>query len=70
MADCKGATAAVIDSVFGFDRKEAVWPDDQSRVLAKGVFAGIDPAGRCIIKSESGDLYFNPGPASLVFLSV
>jgi BirA family biotin operon repressor/biotin-[acetyl-CoA-carboxylase] ligase len=41
-----------------------------NQVLAKGIFAGIDPAGRCIIKSESsGAFYFNPGPASVVFLS-
>jgi BirA family biotin operon repressor/biotin-[acetyl-CoA-carboxylase] ligase len=39
------------------------------RVLARGLFAGIDPAGRCIIKTGSGkgNLYFNPGPVSLVF---
>ena len=64
LADCVGAKLAVIYSGFEESRKEGA-------VLARGVFAGIDPAGRCIIKSESGKdaLYFNPGPVSIVFLS-
>ena len=61
IADCMGAKAAVVDSSLPDGTKD--------RVLARGIFAGIDPAGRCIIRSESGKgaLYFNPGPISVVF---
>jgi hypothetical protein len=61
-----GAQAAVIDAGFGETKMEAGWT--QNRVLARGVFAGVDPAGRCVIKNESGKgaLYFNPGPVSLL----
>jgi BirA family biotin operon repressor/biotin-[acetyl-CoA-carboxylase] ligase len=40
----------------------------KGRLLARGIFAGVDPAGRAIIKAENGkgSLYFNPGPVSLV----
>ena len=71
MADCIGAKAAVVDSGYGEYRKETALSDNKNRVLARGIFAGIDPAGRCIIKSESGKgaLYFNPGPASVIFLT-
>ena len=63
IADCMGAKAAVIDSASADTAK--------NRVLAKGIFAGVDPSGRCIIKSEEGKgaWYFNPGPVSVVFLS-
>jgi BirA family biotin operon repressor/biotin-[acetyl-CoA-carboxylase] ligase len=59
MADCVGAKAAIVDSYASQDPK--------GRMLASGIFAGIDPAGRCIIKSHK-PLYFNPGPVSLMFL--
>jgi len=62
LADGIGAKAAVVAS--------APEPDERKgRTLARGIFAGIDPAGRCIIKSENGKgaLYFNPGPVSVVF---
>jgi BirA family biotin operon repressor/biotin-[acetyl-CoA-carboxylase] ligase len=62
LADCIGANAAIVDAV-NISREE------KSRMLARGVFEGIDPAGRCIIKLHNGDtLYFNPGPVSLMFL--
>jgi BirA family biotin operon repressor/biotin-[acetyl-CoA-carboxylase] ligase len=63
LADCIGAKAAIVDSV-NISREE------KSRMLARGVFAGIDPAGRCIIKSHNNNetLYFNPGPVSVMFL--
>jgi BirA family biotin operon repressor/biotin-[acetyl-CoA-carboxylase] ligase len=54
LSDCTGANAAVVIS------------EKRAQVLARGVFAGIDPAGRCIIKTGKGTLYFNPGPISLV----
>jgi BirA family biotin operon repressor/biotin-[acetyl-CoA-carboxylase] ligase len=60
LADCIGAKAAIVDSVNM----------EKDRMLARGIFAGIDPAGRCIIKSHNNSeaLYFNPGPVSVMFL--
>jgi len=59
MSDNIGAKAAIIDQ--GATGK-------QERVLARGIFEGIDPAGRCILKTENaGNLFFNPGPVSMVF---
>ena len=62
LADGIGAKAAVVASAQGPDER-------RGRMLARGIFAGIDPAGRCIIKPENGKpaLYFNPGPVSVVF---
>jgi BirA family biotin operon repressor/biotin-[acetyl-CoA-carboxylase] ligase len=55
LADCMGAKVAVVYA---------------NKICARGIFAGIDPAGRCIIKSENekGSLYFNPGPVSVVLV--
>jgi BirA family biotin operon repressor/biotin-[acetyl-CoA-carboxylase] ligase len=63
LADCIGAKAAIVDSVN-------TSKEPKSRLLARGIFAGIDPAGRCIIKSHNSreTLYFNPGPVSIMFL--
>jgi len=60
LADCIGAKAAIVDSVNM----------EKGRMLARGIFAGIDPSGRCIIKSHNNSeaLYFNPGPVSIMFL--
>ena len=60
LADCIGAKAAIVDSVNM----------EKGRLLARGIFAGIDPSGRCIIKSQNNSeaLYFNPGPVSIMFL--
>ena len=69
LADCRGARAALVDPGSG-RQKEAACGSDTNRVFAEGIFAGVDPAGRCIIKTESGKgtLYFNPGPVSIIFL--
>ena len=71
LADNIGAKLAVIYSGFEYALKDGTAGDLSGRVLARGIFAGIDPAGRCIIKSAHGKdaLYFNPGPVSLIFLS-
>jgi len=63
LADCIGAKAAIVDAVN-------IPRDEKSRMLARGIFTGIDPAGRCIIKSHDKDLsmYFNPGPVSVMLL--
>jgi len=39
------------------------------KVLARGVFEGIDPKGRCILKTKDKKLYFNQGSVSLAFLN-
>jgi BirA family biotin operon repressor/biotin-[acetyl-CoA-carboxylase] ligase len=54
-----GAQAAVVNA----DTRTG-----KERLLARGIFAGVDPAGRAIIKSANGkgSLYFNPGPVSIV----
>jgi len=44
-------------------------PGKPGKVLARGVFSGIDPAGRCILKTDKGSLYFNQGTVSLAFLN-
>jgi BirA family biotin operon repressor/biotin-[acetyl-CoA-carboxylase] ligase len=59
LCDCIGAKVAVFESA---ESKEG-------RILSRGVFSGIDPAGRCILKTDNGDLYFNQGPVSLGFLN-
>jgi biotin-(acetyl-CoA carboxylase) ligase len=63
LADGIGAKAAVVSS-----GEAATFEKRKGRIFARGIFAGIDPAGRCIIKSENRKeaLYFNPGPVSLV----
>jgi hypothetical protein len=66
LADGIGAKAAVVDSAWGDAVKSGA--DTKGRMLAKGIFGGIDPAGRCLIKTEKGSLYFNPGPVSLLYL--
>ena len=63
MADSIGAKAAVVRV-----GDKGAGAAAAGRVLARGIFGGIDPAGRCMIKTGSGTLYFNPGPVSLVFL--
>ena len=62
MADCIGVRVAVIDSAHGAGEK--------GRILARGIFSGVDPAGRCIIKPDNGkgSLYFNPGPVSVLVI--
>ena len=63
MADCINAKAAIVDSVN-------IKRDEKFRMLARGTFAGIDPAGRCIINSHDKGkaMYFNPGPVSVMLL--
>jgi len=63
LADCTGAKVAIVDSVN-------ITRDEKFRMLTRGVFTGIDPAGRCIIKSQKNDkaMYFNPGPVSVMLL--
>jgi BirA family biotin operon repressor/biotin-[acetyl-CoA-carboxylase] ligase len=70
MADCIGARAVVTDSGWGDLPRAGAAQGVKDRKLAKGIYEGIDPAGRCIIKSEhgKGSLFFNPGTVSVIFL--
>ncbi|MCL2043159.1 MAG: biotin--[acetyl-CoA-carboxylase] ligase [Treponema sp.] len=72
LADCMGARIAIVSSGSYEPAALKSQPvDSKDRVLAKGIFAGVDPAGRCIIKPESGEgiRYFNPGPVSVVYIN-
>jgi len=68
LADCIGAKAAVFEpsSAQGKDSEPT---DKREKILSRGVFQGIDPAGRCIIKTDDSTLYFNHGSVSLAFLN-
>jgi len=67
-ADCIGAKAVVFEPVPGKDEEPEKKP---VKILARGVFQGIDPAGRGILKTEGkkGNLYFNHGAVSMAFLN-
>jgi len=67
LADCIGAKAVVFEPE---DKTVNYSIDKPGKILARGIFSGIDPAGRCILKTEKGSLYFNQGTVSLAFLNV
>ena len=67
MTDCIGAGAAVVRAGSGNIPGDGTAEGNNGRVLVRGIFGGIDPAGRCIINTGSTTLYFNPGPVSIVF---
>ena len=62
--------AAEWNSMADLGAKIAVISEGE-QVLTRGIFGGVDPAGRCIVTSDNGKdaLYFNPGPASIVFIN-
>jgi len=68
LSDCIGAKVVVFEPE---SKKENYTVEDTGSILARGVFAGIDPAGRCILKTEGGkgSLYFNQGSVSLAFMN-
>ncbi|MCL2243847.1 MAG: biotin--[acetyl-CoA-carboxylase] ligase [Treponema sp.] len=68
LTDCINAKTAVFEPE---NKKENNSIDVPGRILARGTFKGIDPAGRCILQTEDGkgDLYFNHGSVSLAFLN-
>jgi len=65
LADCVGAKAAVFEP----ENKDDNSIEKPGKILSRGIFQGIDPAGRCILKTENGNLYFNQGSVSLAFLN-
>jgi BirA family biotin operon repressor/biotin-[acetyl-CoA-carboxylase] ligase len=68
LADCIGAKAVVFEPDEKSDYNLAGKP---GKILARGIFSGIDPAGRCILQTggDMGNLYFNQGSVSLAFLN-
>ena len=65
LADCIGAKVAVFEPV----KKGETSSEKQGKILSRGIFEGIDPAGRCILKTDNGSLFFNHGSVSLIFLN-
>jgi BirA family biotin operon repressor/biotin-[acetyl-CoA-carboxylase] ligase len=65
LTDCIGAKAVVFEKDAGDNQTE-----EEGEILARGIFSGIDPAGRCILKPEGvkENLYFNQGSVSLAIL--
>lgn len=66
MSDCTGAKAAVFEPNNKYENYSI---DKPGRILARGTFSGIDPSGRCILKTEKGNLYFNQGLVSMAILT-
>jgi len=66
LADCIGSKAAVFEPSSSGDENKSEKPD---KILARGIFNGIDPAGRCLLKTDESTLYFNQGSVSLAFLN-
>jgi len=66
LSDSIGAKAVVFEPE---DKTENYSINKPGKILARGIFSGIDPAGRCILKTEKGSLYFNQGTVSLAFLN-
>ena len=64
-ADCIGAKAVIFEP----DENNEYDKAKQGKILSRGIFEGIDPAGRCILKTEKGNLYFNQGSVSLAFIN-
>jgi biotin-(acetyl-CoA carboxylase) ligase len=67
LAEGIGGKAAVIDPAHDSGRSSGE-EDAKGRIIARGIFGGVDPVGRCIIKTEKGALHFSPGSASIVLI--
>jgi len=65
LADCIGAKAVVFEPLV----ESGNVTDKPGKILARGIFQGIDPVGRCILKTSDSTLYFNQGSVSLAFLN-
>ena len=66
LADCVNAKAAVFEP----ENKDDNSIDKPCKILARGIFKGIDPIGRCILETKDETLIFNQGSVSLAFLNV
>jgi len=67
LSDSIGAKAVIFEP----EKKDNKSFDISGKILARGIFMGIDPAGRCILKTntEKGELYFNHGSVSMAILN-
>jgi BirA family biotin operon repressor/biotin-[acetyl-CoA-carboxylase] ligase len=67
-SDCIGAKAVVFEPEHKSERYSI---ENPGRILAKGIFSGIDSMGKCMLKIEDkkeiSPLCFNQGSVSLVF---
>jgi BirA family biotin operon repressor/biotin-[acetyl-CoA-carboxylase] ligase len=61
LSDCIGAKAAVFEP-------EGKDDNNTGKILSRGIFQGVDPKGRCILKTKDETLLFNHGSVSLAFL--
>jgi len=69
LADCIGAKAAVFEADKN-DENKLNKNNKPSKILARGIFEGIDPSGRCILKTnDDKHLFFNHGLVSLAFIN-
>ena len=68
LTDCTGAKAVVFEPVNDLHNSDNA-EEKQRRILARGIFQGIDPSGRCILKTDESSLFFNHGTVSLAFLN-
>jgi len=69
LADCVSAKTVVFEPLPVQASNDDDSTDKREKILARGIFQGIDPAGRCIIKTDASTLFFNHGSVSLAFLS-
>jgi len=67
LSDCMGAKAAVFEPTPASEDENK--EKRTGKILARGVFNGIDPVGRCILKTDDSTLYFNQGSVSLALLN-
>jgi BirA family biotin operon repressor/biotin-[acetyl-CoA-carboxylase] ligase len=67
LADCIGAKAAVFEP----QKENEKSINNKVKIFARGTFLGVDPAGRCILKTDTakGTLYFNQGSVSMTVIS-
>jgi len=68
LADCIGAKAAVFKSTCDDEKFNENANEKSAKVFARGIFQGIDPLGRCVLKTQDKTFYFNHGSVSLAFL--
>ncbi|MCL2181415.1 MAG: biotin--[acetyl-CoA-carboxylase] ligase [Treponema sp.] len=64
LAGCIGARAVVFEP----EQKDENSLDKPCKIYSRGIFEGIDPKGRCILKTDDTTLYFDQGVVSLAFL--
>jgi BirA family biotin operon repressor/biotin-[acetyl-CoA-carboxylase] ligase len=69
LSDCIGAKAAVFEPENADHLTNESINEKSGKILSHGIFKGIDPGGRCILKTEDNTLYFNQGSVSLALIN-